>query len=127
MTQRAGAATVTADDDQAQKQAQTDKALYNLGVISGLTYSASQGKADELKTRSGIESDRLTVNQKAIATQLEVQQTLVEKDRAVLALKQREQDALLVRAGITGVLSEVPHQGGRACAARGDLGESCST
>ncbi len=112
MTQRAGAATVTADDDQAQKQAQTDKALYNLGVISGLTYSASQGRADELKTRSGIEAERLTVNQKAIATQLEVQQTLVEKDHAVLALKQREQEALLVRAGITGVLSEVPHQVG---------------
>jgi HlyD family secretion protein len=112
MTQRAGAATVTADDNQAQKQAQTDKQLFNLGVISGLTYSASQGKADELKTRNAIEGERLTVNQKAIATQLEVQQTLVEKARAVLALKQRQQDALSVRSTISGVLVELPHQVG---------------
>jgi multidrug resistance efflux pump len=112
MTQRAGAATVSADDNQAQKQAQTDKALYDLGVISGLTYSASQGKADELKTRNGIEGERLTVNQKAIATQLEVQQTNVDKARAVLELKQRQKDALSVRAGITGQLIDLPHQVG---------------
>jgi multidrug resistance efflux pump len=112
MTQRAGAATVTADDNQAQKQAQTDKALYDLGVISGLTYSASQGKADELKTRNNIEAERLTVNQKAIATQLEVQQTNVDKARAVLELKERQKDALSVRAGITGQLIDLPHQVG---------------
>jgi multidrug resistance efflux pump len=112
MTQRAGAATVTADDNQAQKQAQTDKALYDLGVISGLTYSASQGKADELKTRNSIEAERLTVNQKAIATQLEVQQTNVDKARAVLELKERQKDALSVRAGITGQLIDLPHQVG---------------
>ncbi len=112
MTQRAGAATVTADHTQAQKQAQTDKALYDLGVISGLTYSASQGKADELKTRDSIEGDRLTLNQQAIVTQLEVQQTKVAEARALLGLKQREQDALEVKAGISGVLVELPHQVG---------------
>jgi HlyD family secretion protein len=112
MTQRAGAATVTADHNQAQKQAQTDEALYKLGVISGLTYSASQGKSDELKTRDGIEAERLTVNDKAIATQLEVQQTKVDEARAMLALKQRQQDALSVQAGIAGVLVELPHQVG---------------
>lgn len=112
MTQRAGAATVTADHSQAQKQAQTDEALYKLGVISGLTYSASQGKADEMKTRDGIEGERLTVNRKAIATQLEVQQTKVDEAKAILALKQRQQGALSVRAGIRGVLVELPHQVG---------------
>jgi len=112
MTQRAGAATVTADHSQAQKQAQTDEALYKLGVISGLTYSASQGKSDEMKTRDSIEGERLTVNQKAIATQLEVQQTKVDEAQAILALKQRQQGALSVRAGIRGVLVELPHQVG---------------
>ncbi len=112
MTERAGAATVTADHTQAQKQAQTDKALYDLGVISGLTYSASQGKSDELKTRDGIEAERIGVNQQAIATQLEVQQTKVDEARALLALKERQQAALEVRAGIDGVLVELPHQVG---------------
>src|SRR5216684_1511667 len=64
MTQKAGAATVTADYGQAQRQADTDKALYDLGVISGLAYKASKGKADELTTRNDLEGQRLTINKK---------------------------------------------------------------
>lgn len=112
MTQRAGAATVGADQKQAQLQAQTDKSLYNLGVISGLTYSASKGKADELDQRNDLERQRLDLNQRAIATQLAVQQTKVQESEAMLALKQRQQDALTVRAGIAGVLVDLPHQVG---------------
>ncbi len=112
MTQRAGAATVGADQKQAQLQAQTDKSLYDLGVISGLTYSASKGKADELNQRNDLEKQRLTLNQKTIATELAVQQTKVQQAEALLALKQKDQDALSVRAGISGVLVDLPHQVG---------------
>jgi len=112
MDQKAVGATVKADYSQAQLQAQTDKSLYDLGVISGLTYSASKGKADELTTRNDLEKQRLTLNEKAIETQLAVQQTKVEQAKALLALKQREQDALSVRAGISGVLVELDHQVG---------------
>jgi multidrug efflux pump subunit AcrA (membrane-fusion protein) len=112
MDQKAAGATVGADYSQAQLQARTDKSLYDLGVISGLTYSASKGKADELTTRNDLEKQRLTLNEKAIETQLAVQQTKVEQAKALLALKQREQDALSVRAGISGVLVELDHQVG---------------
>jgi HlyD family secretion protein len=112
MTQRAGAATVHADHDQAQLQASTDKSLYDLGVISGLTYKASKGKADELTTRNDIENQRLTLNEKTIETELAVQQTKVQQAQAMLALKQKQQDALSVRAGISGVLVDLPHQVG---------------
>jgi RND family efflux transporter MFP subunit len=116
MTQRAGAATVGADQKQAQLQAQTDKSLYDLGVISGLTYSASKGKADELNQRNDLERERLTLNQKTIATELAVEQTKVQEAEAVLALRQKQEDALSVRAGIAGVLSELPHQVGETVA-----------
>ncbi|HMH11576.1 MAG TPA: efflux RND transporter periplasmic adaptor subunit [Edaphobacter sp.] len=112
MTQKAAAATVGADFSQAKLQAQTDKSLYDLGVISGLTYSASKGKADELTTRDGLEKQRLTLNEKAIETQIAVQQTKVQQAQALLALKQKQQDALSVRAGISGVLVDLPHQVG---------------
>ncbi len=112
MTQRAGAATVGADQKQAGLQAMTDKSLYDLGVISGLTYSASEGKANELNQRNDLERQRLDLNQKAIVTQLAVQQTKVQEAAAMLALKQRQQDALSVRAGIAGVLVNLPHQVG---------------
>jgi len=112
MTQRAGAATVGADQKQAQLQAQTDKSLYDLGVISGLSYSASKGKADELNQRNDLEHQRLDLNQKTIVTELAVQQAKVQQAEAILSLRQKEQDALSVRAGIAGVLVDLPHQVG---------------
>jgi len=112
MTQKAGAATVGADQAQAALQAQTDKSLYDLGVISGISYSASKGKADELNLRNNLEHQRLTLNQAAIETQLAVQQTKVDQAKAILALKQNQLDALSVRAGIDGVLVDLPHQVG---------------
>lgn len=112
MTQRAGAATVHADHDQATLQAKTDKSLYDLGVISGLTYNGSKGKADELATRNNIENERLKLNETTITTQLAVQATKVQQAAALLALKKRQQEALSVRAGISGVLVELPHQVG---------------
>jgi RND family efflux transporter MFP subunit len=112
MTQKAGAATVGADQQQAALQAQTDKSLYDLGVISGLTYSASKGKSDELKQRDDLERQRLKLNGAAITTQLAVAQTKVDQAKAILSLKQKQLDALSVRAGIDGVLVDLPHQVG---------------
>ncbi len=112
MAQRAGAATVHADGDQAQLQAQTDKSLYDLGVISGLTYSASKGKAEELKQRNTLEQQRLEVNGKTIATQMAVAAAKVQQAQAILSLRQKEESALTVHAGISGVLVDLPHQVG---------------
>lgn len=109
MDQKAAAATVGADHSQAKLQAATDKSLYDLGVISGLTYSASKGKSDELTVRDDLEKQRLVLNEKAIETQLAVQQTKVDQAKALLGLKQKQLEALSVRAGISGVLAELPH------------------
>src|SRR5277367_6027602 len=113
MTQKAGAATVNADYSQAQRQADTDKALFDLGVISGLAYKASKGKADELTTRNDLEVQRLVINQKAIDTQLAQEQAKVDEARTLADLKQKQLDALKVRAGIDGVLVDLPLQVGQ--------------
>jgi HlyD family secretion protein len=113
MNQKAGAATVTADYSQAKLQSETDKALYDLGVISGLAYKASKGKSDELTTRNNIEDERLYINQKAIESQMAEQQAKVDQMRALAELKQKQLDALKVRAGIDGVLVDLPLQVGQ--------------
>jgi HlyD family secretion protein len=113
MNQKAGAATVTADYSQAKLQSETDKALYDLGVISGLAYKASKGKADELTTRNNIEDQRLDINQKAIESQMAEQQAKVDQVRALAELKQKQLDALKVHAGIDGVLVDLPLQVGQ--------------
>jgi RND family efflux transporter MFP subunit len=113
MDQRAGAATVNADYNEAQRQAQTDKSLYDLGVISGLAAKASAGKAQELTTRDKIEDERLKINERAIASQLAVQQAKVDEMRALAGLKQTQLQRLKVQAGVDGVLVELPLQVGQ--------------
>ena len=113
MNQKAGAATVHADDATAQRQANTDKALYDLGVISGLAYKTSKEKADELTTRNDLEMQRLTANERAIASQMAVQQAKVDQMRTLAQLKQKQLDELKVRAGINGVLVDLPLQVGQ--------------
>jgi multidrug efflux pump subunit AcrA (membrane-fusion protein) len=115
MVLRAESATLDDDTRQAVLQAKTDKSLFDLGVVSGLTSSASGGKAEEMGKRQTIEGQKLEMNQKAIATQIGVQEAKVQQAEAVLALKQRQRDALTVRAGIDGVLEapDVPLQVGQ--------------
>jgi HlyD family secretion protein len=113
MNQKAGAATVNSDYTQAKLQADTDKALYDLGVISGLAYKNSKSKSDELTTRNNIEDERLDINQKAIETQMAQQQAKVDQVRTLAGLKQKQLDALRVRAGIEGVLVDLPLQVGQ--------------
>jgi len=113
MNQKAGAATVNADYSQAKLQSETDKALYDLGVISGIAYKNSKSRADELTTRNNIEGERLDIGQKAIESQLAEQQAKVDQIRALAELKQKQLDALKVRAGIEGVLVDLPLQVGQ--------------
>src|SRR6476661_10856414 len=113
MNQKAGAATVNSDYTQAKLQADTDKALYDLGVISGLAYKNSKSKSDELTTRNNIEDQRLDINQKAIESQLAQQQAKVDQMRVLAELKQKQLDALKVRSGINGVLVDLPLQVGQ--------------
>jgi HlyD family secretion protein len=113
MDRRSTAADINAQYQQAQLQARTDKALYKLGVISGLTYSDSQGKADALTTRQKLQEEEVSINQKALETQLAVQKAKVQQAEALAQLKQREVDALTVRAGIEGQLIQMPLQMGQ--------------
>jgi len=113
MNQKAGAATVNSDYTQAKLQSDTDKALYDLGVISGLAYKNSKSKSDELTTRNNIEGERLDINQKAIESQLAQQQAKVDQMRVLAELKQKQLDALKVRAGIDGDLVDLPLQVGQ--------------
>lgn len=113
MNQKAGAATVSADHAQAQRQSDTDKALYELGVISGMAYQASKEKADALTTRNNLETQRLAANQQAIESQMAGQQAKVDQMRTLAALKQKQLDALKVRAGLGGVLVDLPLQVGQ--------------
>ena len=105
MDKKASAAQINSDYTQDQLQAQTDKALYDLGVISGLAYSKSKNTADQLTDQHQLSRQQLEVNQKAIEVQLASAQTRIDQAKALLDLYQRQAQALEVRAGISGAVA----------------------
>jgi RND family efflux transporter MFP subunit len=108
MDKKTAAAQINAAYTQDQLQAQTDKALYDLGVIAGITYSNSKNTADQLTAQHKLSQEQLDVNQKAIEVQLASQQTKIDQAKAQLDLYQKQSAALQVRAGISGVLAQLP-------------------
>jgi multidrug resistance efflux pump len=112
-TLKAGAATVEADYANAKRDAQANRELVKIGVLSNATLQASLAKEQEMATRYKIEQERIADNTAAITTQLAVQQATVEQKQALAKLKRRNLVSLKVQAGINGVLQELPVQVGQ--------------
>jgi RND family efflux transporter MFP subunit len=108
MDKKTAAAAVNSDYTQDQLQAQTDKALYDLGVISGLAYSKSKNTADQLTAQHDLSQQQLTVNQKAILVQMQSAQTKIDQAKALVGLYEKQSAALEVRAGISGAVAALP-------------------
>ena len=115
MDKKIAAAQVDASYTQDQRQAQTDEALYKLGVVSGMVSSASKNTADQLTAQKKLSEQQLDVNQKAIEVQLASAQTKIDQAKAQLDLYEKQSAALHVRAGISGVVAQltVPLQVGQ--------------
>lgn len=113
MNQRAAAATVNSDYTQAKLQADMNKELRDLGLTPEITYKNSQTKAAELAIRNSLEGERLDINRQAIDSQMAEQKAKVDQMRALANLKQKQLEALKVRAGIEGVLVDLPLQVGQ--------------
>jgi len=105
MDKKTAAAQVNADYTQDQLQAQTDKALLDLGVIAGIAYNKSKNTADQLTVQHKLSQEQLDVNQKAIEVQLASSQAKIDQAKALLNLYEKQSAALQVRAGISGVLA----------------------
>ena len=105
MDKKTAAAQVNADYTQDQLQAQTDKSLYDLGVISGLAYQKSKSTADQLTVQHQLSQQQLDVNQKAIEVQLASQKTKIDEAQALLDLYEKQAQELQVRSSITGTLA----------------------
>jgi len=116
LDQVAAAATVEAGQKQARLQADADEELSRQGLVSDLTLKISQSRADEMTTRLEIEKQRLAINNESIEAQMHVQEARLEQLRALAALRRRQVGALRVRAGIAGVLQQLPVEVGQQIA-----------
>lgn len=110
---KAEAATVKSGYDDAKTVADANKGLAEIGVLSKQALDSSIGKEREMAIRNKIELDRIDMNTKVITTQLAVQQAKIDQMRALVELKRKHLEALKLRAGIDGVLNELPVQVGQ--------------
>ncbi|HEX3662693.1 MAG TPA: HlyD family efflux transporter periplasmic adaptor subunit [Acidobacteriaceae bacterium] len=107
MDKRSTAAQINAQYTQAELQSSIDKQLYSLGVISGIQNNQSLNNAEQLTSQHSISQEQLNVNRNAIQVQLASSQTKIDQAKAQLALYQSQEDALQVKAGISGVLASL--------------------
>jgi HlyD family secretion protein len=107
LTQRSVIASLKSDLAQAKIEAEVDEELLKAGLVPNLVAKRTRSKANELQERYGLEQERLTMSAKSTSAQLRVQEAEVERLRKQWGLKQRQMDALKVRAGIPGVLQRL--------------------
>ena len=105
-----------AEYENAKRDADANKELNKIGVLSDSALKASLAKAHEMEVRRKIEEERIAESTEAIKTQMQVQQANIDQKRAMAQLRNRQLEALKVRAGISGVLQELPVQVGQRVA-----------
>jgi len=113
LDQKAAAARVQADFEQAKMQADTNTELARQGLIADLTRKLSDVAARELNNRNGIEQERLSIASEAVEAQLAVQRALVAQRRAEARLRRSQVKALAISPGIAGMLQVVPVEQGQ--------------
>ena len=113
LDQEAAAASVQADYAQARMRADTDQQLAEQGLVADLNRKLSRVAADQLENRNRIEQRRLAIAGDSIKAQLAGQQAQVEQKRVLARLRRNQVKAQAVRAGIGGMLQQVPVEVGQ--------------
>jgi HlyD family secretion protein len=108
LNQRSTAATVDADYQQARLEKEVNEDLAKDGLVSNLILKQSTVKADSLATRNRLEQERVKVAEDNIRAQLKAQQARIDQLHSLVALRRDQVDRLQVRAGMNGVLEQVP-------------------
>ena len=102
--------------NQARLTADRDEALTKLGLKADLEYRLTKAKAEELEGRTEIEKKRLLINLDSIKAQLYAEEVKIENLRAAYELKRKQVDQLKIRAGVAGVLQQLPVEVGQRVA-----------
>ena len=113
MDQTANAARVQAEYHQARMRADADQQLAQEGLIADITMQLSKVTAEELLNRNALEQKRLGIAREAIEAQLAVQRTVVEQRGATAHLRRAQFNGLKLRAGMDGVLQQLPVEVGQ--------------
>ena len=121
LDQKANLAAVEAEYESARLQAEAEGELAGKGIISRIQARRSALSAQTLQTRLNIERERIAKFADTSRAQLDAARARTEQLRNTAQLRQRQAEGLAVRAGIAGVLQQVPVQEGQQVAAGANL------
>jgi HlyD family secretion protein len=108
LDQESNTARVHSEYQQARIESDMNEQLKKNGLVAELQYKTSQVKAAELSNRDAIEQKRLNFARDSIEPQLASKQAEVDQVRAAAQLKLDQVEALHVKAGMNGVLQQMP-------------------
>jgi len=121
LDQKANYAQVESDYESARLEAEAKKELAQKGVIPQIQFRQIQLTADQRKVRMDIERERIAKFHETVAAQIDADRARLGQLETTLALRRRQVDALHVKAGIAGVLQQVPVQEGQQVTAGTNL------
>lgn len=114
LQQQSAAASVQSTYLTSKLSAELEQQLFDEQLTSSLDLQLAQTIATEAETRHNIEQQRLEILEQSIQAQLESRRTQVRQLEAQRKLALAVLEALNVRAGIVGVLQEVPVEIGQS-------------
>jgi HlyD family secretion protein len=121
MNQKAAAAAVRSEYEQAKIQHEVDDKLFYQGIGSDVISRLPKEKGEELSIHAQLEDERTQIAAESSKARLEAQQARVEQQKALYQLRRSQVEALHVRAGINGVLQLVPVEVGQRVTPGGNL------
>ncbi len=121
MNQKAAAAAVRSEYEQAKIQHEVDDKLVQQGIGADVTARLSKVKEEQLLIRAQLEDERTQIAAESSKARLDAQQARVEQQKALYQLRRGQVEALHVRAGINGVLQLVPVEVGQRVTPGGNL------
>lgn len=121
LDQKANLAGFEAQYESARLQTEAESDLAAKGIIPKIQYRRSQLASEQLKIRLDIEKERAAKFAQTSEAQLAAQRARTEQLRNTADLRTRQLDGLKVRAGIAGVLQQVPVEEGQQVAAGTNL------
>ena len=113
LDQQATSARVHSEYEQAKMERETNDQLAKNGLIAVLAYKTSKVKEAELASRDEIEQKRLAFAKDSIEPQIASKQAAVDQAKQLAKLKLDQVEALHVKAGMSGVLQQLPVQIGQ--------------
>jgi HlyD family secretion protein len=121
LNQKSDLTTLQAQYRDSKARNDRDEVLYKQGLMLELDYRLSKTNVEDLLARIEVEKERGVALAESLDAQLASKQTQITQLQAMLQVRRDQVAALIVRAGVAGVLQQIVVQQGQQISPGADL------